>query len=84
LSGFSEPRQFVELRATLRAFADVDLTTSDHELAAEFHNLCRRKGVQGSPTDFLICAVAARMHISVFTTDRDFRRYARITGVRLH
>lgn len=84
LSGFSDPRQFIELRATLRAYADVPLTTADHELAAELHNLCRRKGVQGSPTDFIICAVSLRHNASVLTTDGDFERYAKLTGIRLH
>ena len=84
LSGVPDTSQFIKLRATLRAFTDVVMTTSDHELAAELHNLCRRKGVQGSPTDFLICAVARRHDAAIFTTDRDFKRYAKFTGDRLH
>lgn len=39
------------------------------ERAAEFYNHCRNKGVQGSNTDFLICAVAARFKTPIFTTD---------------
>jgi predicted nucleic acid-binding protein len=84
LSGFPDPRQFIELRATLRAFHDVEITTADHEFAAEPHNLCRRRGIQGSPADFLICAIALRHDASIFTTDRDFKRYAKFTGTRLH
>jgi predicted nucleic acid-binding protein len=84
LSGFAQPRQFVELRAVLRAFWDVEIATPDYELAAELHNLCRRKGVQGSSTDFLLCAVAIRRDAAVFTTDDDFARYAMHTNVQLH
>ena len=42
----------------LRAFPDLEVTTRDYETAAEFFNLCRGKGVQGSNTDFLICVIA--------------------------
>jgi predicted nucleic acid-binding protein len=84
LSGFNVPRQFIELRAVLRAFEDLDLATEDYELAAEFHNACQRKGVQGSSTDFVLCAVAVRRDAAVFTTDLDFRQYARHTGVQLY
>jgi hypothetical protein len=38
--------------------------------------------VQGSNTDFLICAVAARRGNSVFSTDRDFEAYERILRKR--
>ena len=33
----------------------------DYELGAELHNTCRRKGVQGSSTDFLICAMSVQL-----------------------
>jgi predicted nucleic acid-binding protein len=84
LTGFNHPRQFTEIRAVLRAFPDVDIETYDFELAAEFHNVCRRKGTQGSSTDFLICAVAVRRDAAVFTNDADFRHYAKWIGVQLY
>ena len=49
----------------------------DYETAAEYSNLCRRNGFQGSHTDFLICAVAARTKMKVCTTDKDFSNYAK-------
>ncbi|MGG6264696.1 hypothetical protein ACQ4M3_14865 [Leptolyngbya sp. AN03gr2] len=51
------------------------MTQNDYETAAEFFNLCRRNGVQGSNTDFLICAVAYRRNDSIFTTDQDFTAF---------
>ena len=84
LSGITRTKQFESVRGDLRGFEDLLLETSDYERAAEFHNLCRRKGVQGSPTDFLICAVSLRFNAPVFTTDRDFKLYAQQIGVRLH
>ena len=45
------------------------------ELAAEFFNTCRSNGIQGSNTDFLLCAAATRRGYSIFTTDPDFENF---------
>lgn len=75
LSGIRYTEQFVRLRDYLRAFPDLELTSEDYELAAEFFNTCRSNGVQGSNTDFLLCAVAHRRGYSIFTTDKDFENF---------
>jgi len=75
LSGVRSDEQFKVLRDHLRAFPDEVLRTEDYERAAEFFNDCRRKGIQGSNTDFLICAAAANRGLAIFTTDRDFQRF---------
>jgi predicted nucleic acid-binding protein len=84
LSGIREPSALDRLRAALRAFPDIDLASADHERAAECFNACRAAGVQGSNTDFLICAVAERRRMPILTTDRDFERYATVLPIRLH
>lgn len=84
LSGVKTSIQFVTLRDYLRAFPDVVAETEDFERAAEFYNKCRSKGIQGSNIDFLICAVAVRQELAIFTTDADFSRYARILPIQLH
>jgi len=84
LSGVKSAVVFESLRTHLRAFPDIECETADYEEAASFCNRCRSKGVQGATVDFLICAVAARRRIAVFTTDGDFERYSRILGVKLH
>lgn len=84
LSGIKDPAQFDGLRDHLRAFPDTVVTTDDHEEAAAFFNRCRAKGVQGSNTDFLICAVAVRNGFSIFTTDEDFVFFAKILPVAVH
>ena len=48
------------LRDHLRAFPDEAITSADYERAADCFTLCRTKGIQGSNTDFLLCAVAER------------------------
>ncbi len=75
LSGVRSSEQFTRLRNYLRAFLDLQLETEDYELAAEFFNTCRSNGIQGSSTDFLICAAAHRRSFSIFTTDNDFQSF---------
>lgn len=75
LSGIRNPEQFERLQRDLRAFPDLELVTPDYELAADFFNRCRRRGLQGSNTDFLICAVAHRRDYELFTTDQDFQAF---------
>jgi predicted nucleic acid-binding protein len=84
LSGVKNEAQFRKLRNHLRAFPDLEMTTRDYETAAEFFNLCRGHGIQGSNTDFLICAVAARHKIPIFTTDGDFRQFQPHLPITLH
>jgi hypothetical protein len=84
LSGVRDEAVFERLRAHLSAFPDLAVETGDHERAASFFNRCRGRGVQGSNTDFLICAVAARHGLAVYTTDRDFERFAAHLPVALH
>lgn len=84
LSGVRSAQQFSLLREHLRALPDLPLVSADYELAADFFNRCRQKGIQGSNTDFLICAVADRRHLPILTTDRDFHVYQAHIPVRLH
>jgi predicted nucleic acid-binding protein len=83
LSGIRSPEQFRLLRDQLRAFPDEVLESKDYERAAEFFNICRQKGIQGSNTDLLICAVAANRDYSILTADQDFREFQRVLGFKL-
>ncbi len=84
LSGIRSDLQFQQLRDALRGFPDLEILTADFELAAAMFSQCRRQGIQGSNTDFLICAVAERLHMPILTTDVDFRHFAEHISVRLH
>ncbi|HKI86686.1 MAG TPA: PIN domain-containing protein [Thermoanaerobaculia bacterium] len=84
LSGVKSERQFNELRDVLRAFPDRLLSTDDFEEAALCFNTCRRRGVQGSHTDFLICAVARRDGLEIFTSDDDFERFRKPLRLKLY
>jgi predicted nucleic acid-binding protein len=84
LTGIQDQRQFEELRLKLSAFQDIRLKTRHFELAADFNNQCRKRGIQGSHTDFLICSVAHLERLSVYTTDQDFRHYAKHISLVFH
>ena len=84
LSGIPSPKQFEMIRQHLSAFEDLPIVEADYEQAARLFNTCRKKGVQGSHIDFLICAVATRHSAPVFTTDKDFRNYALHLDLELH
>ena len=84
LSGVRDDAQFNRLAKHLAAFPDLPLLRDDYITAARFYNLCRRQGVQGSNTDFLICAASARHRLAIYTTDRDFLLFATHLPIKLH
>jgi predicted nucleic acid-binding protein len=84
LSGIREQSQFEQVREHLRRFPDLQITTDDYEEAASFYNRCRSKGIRGSATDFLICAVATQKDLVIFTDDRDFVSYSKVLPIRLY
>jgi len=77
LSGIRHESQFNKLKAHLENFPDLSIITEDYVAAAKFFNLCRTKGVQGSNTDFLICAVAVRNKFAIYSTDKDFDLFSK-------
>lgn len=84
LSGVKSDRQFEQLKEHLAAFPDIPITTGDFEQAARYFNLARSKGIQGSNTDFLICSVATRHNLSIFTVDQDFELFRTVLPLHLH
>jgi predicted nucleic acid-binding protein len=84
LSGIRVESQFEKLKTRLRAFEEPHLDVADYETAAEMSNRCRSRGIQGSPIDFLLCAVAQRHNWEIFTTDQDFAHFKRVLPIKLH
>ncbi|RJP56171.1 MAG: PIN domain nuclease [Deltaproteobacteria bacterium] len=84
LSGIRSESQFKKLRKHLESFPDLPILTEDYVTAAQFFNHCRSKGIQGSNTDFLICAVAFRNKFSIYTTDKDFELFSKHMQIVLH
>ena len=60
LSGIADKNVYNDLLIKLNGFNNYEVQVADHDLAAEYFNICLTNGIQGSQTDFLICAVAHR------------------------
>ncbi len=84
LSGIKTAAQYEKLRVALRAFPDERIDTSDYEAAAEVSNDCRSRGIAASVVDALICQIALARQWSIFTTDPDFKAYAKVLPIKLH
>ncbi len=83
LSGIKIKKQFELLKVYLKAFPDLNLEIKDYELAAEFFNICKAKGIEGSNTDFLICAAAVNNNFSIYTSDKDFKLFKNCIPIQL-
>ena len=84
LSGVRDQSQFDHLESRRAVFPDLPLLSEDFATAAKMFNLGRSKGIQGSNTDFLICAVAVRHDYAIFTTDGDFHLFAKCLPIVIH
>lgn len=83
LTRIRHAHQFLRLQQELRTFPDVDLEIEDYEEAAEISNVCEANGIIGSSVDMLLCSVALRRGWAIYTTDRDFERYAKYAPIAL-
>jgi predicted nucleic acid-binding protein len=63
-----------------------DLIRDDRvrEQAAECSNQCRSRGIVGSATDFLLCAIALARKWQILTTDTDFKTYAKAMPIAVY
>jgi predicted nucleic acid-binding protein len=84
LSGVKTQKQFETLQQILSVFSDEPLRMEDYELAAKNFNQCRQGGVQGSNTDFLICAVSMSRGWPIYSLDRDFEQYQKHLALQLY
>ena len=84
LCGIKMSSQFETLRDRLSAFENIALSMQDYELAAQAFNSCRANGVQGSNTDFLICAVSINHQLPIFSLDKDFEQYKQWLPIQLY
>ena len=84
LSGISDKNKFYEIKNKMSVFSDYAVRTEDYEFAAECSNECRKNGIQGSHTDFLICAIAIKNDWEIFTEDTDFLRYEKYIPIKIY
>ena len=84
LSGISDKNVFNDLMTKLNGFNNYEVQLTDHDLAAEYFNICLSNGIQGSQTDYIICAVAYRYDLEIFTEDNDFNNYKKYLPIKLY
>ncbi len=82
LSGIKLPAHFERIDLTTQALPLFFADDEDHTTAARFFSTCRAKGIQGSPIDFLICAMAVKRKFLIYTTDPDFKLYEPIIPIQ--
>ena len=83
LSGIRDELTFQKLVRVLAEFAQESIQDADYVVAARYSNTCQAQGVQGSNTDFLICAVSWRIGASIWTFDKDFSLYKEHLPIQL-
>lgn len=83
LSGIKDQEVFDAFAETLSAFTDRSVISEIYVLAAKFFNLCRSQGIQGSNTDFLICACSVYWNLPILSKDKDYLHYRKHIPIEL-
>lgn len=82
LSGIKDDKKFHLLKSSMEAFDDELLETSDYENAASISNKCIAKGFAVTAIDALIVAFSVRRGWEIYTKDKDFDRYEKISKLK--
>jgi predicted nucleic acid-binding protein len=83
LCGLRSKSTFDKIESKLNVFPDRELNSAIFVLAAQFFNLCRSKGIQGSNNDFIICACSAHWGIPILSKDQDYLSYSKYLPIEL-
>ena len=83
LSGIRDQKVFDAFSDKLAAFLDRSIESQVYVLAAKFFNLSRSKGIQGSNTDFLICACSVYWGVPILSKDKDYLLYRKHLPIEL-
>ena len=83
LQGFSGPKSRDQILGRFSAVPLLVPDRDDHVGAAELRNDCRRTGVQVGTIDALLAQLCIRHGLTMLTTDKDFRRIADHSPLKL-
>jgi hypothetical protein len=83
LQGFDGPKAKEAILSKFDRLPTIVPTTTDHVLAAELRNTCRRKGIQIGTIDALIAHLCINNELQLLTTDQDFHHVAQNTHLSL-
>lgn len=84
LSGIRDHDGFRAIQTRLDFFDHLETAIDDYDQAAVFSNTLQSNGLAAAPVDSLLCAIAYRWGLAIFTTDRDFDRFAALLPIQLH
>jgi len=82
LSGIKDEKKYLILKQYMEAFEDEAIETIDYENAALISNKCIAKGFAVTAIDALIVAFAVRNGWEIYTKDKDFDRYEKISRLK--
>ena len=83
LFGIRNDKVFENIFTKLKPFPDRELTSDIFVMAAQFMNLCRSKGIQGSNNDFIICACSVLWKMPILSKDNDYKHYMNYIPIEL-
>jgi len=83
LSGVRNKKEFAELKERFAAFDALPMTEDVYVKAAEYFNICKMHGVNGSHVDFLICAAVVHYGCVLYTVDGDFKMFEKHLPIKL-
>jgi predicted nucleic acid-binding protein len=84
LCGIRDESVFAKIRERLEAFPGRPLDSDIFVMAAQFFNLCRSKGIQGSNNDFIICSASVIWKYPILSKDKDFEQYQKYLPIEIH
>jgi hypothetical protein len=76
LVGLRSTKQFDRLLTLMDSYPLLDLDRQTYVAAARLQSVCRSKGVNTGPIDFLIAAACCQHGFPLLTADKDFVRIA--------
>jgi hypothetical protein len=82
LSGIKDEKKYLILKQYMEAFEDEKIETIDYENAALISNKCISKGFAVTAIDALIVAFVVRNGWEIYTKDKDFDRYEKISKLK--
>lgn len=83
LCGMRDAQLFKRFSRRLDAFPDRPIAADVYVMAARFFNLCRSRGIQGSQTDFLMCACSVSWGVPILSKDKDYLQYRELLPIEL-
>jgi predicted nucleic acid-binding protein len=82
LSGIKDEKKYILLKDSLASFEDEIIESVDYEEAASISNKCIAKGYAVTAIDALIVAFSVRRGWEIYTKDKDFDRYEKISKLK--